>query len=75
MGKGPKNRMGREGRSDRPGPSLHEWELSLPPPPERSHPGLISPLQASHLHTHRVFTIMNIQPQTGTNLNVCNREG
>ena len=44
MGKGPKNRMGREGRSDRPGPSLHEWELSLPPPPERSHPGLISPL-------------------------------
>lgn len=35
MGKGPKNRVGREGHSDRPGPSLHEWELSLPPPPER----------------------------------------
>lgn len=35
MGKGPKNQVGRKGRSDRPDPSLHEWELSLPLPPER----------------------------------------
>ena len=35
IGKGPKNQMGRKGRSDRPSPSLHEWELSLPPPTER----------------------------------------